>query len=59
MPPKFSKRSDHAGPLTQAQGHMNPGANILADLKLITESLADPKKTRRWKGMFKDHYSVS
>ncbi|CAI7575337.1 unnamed protein product [Penicillium palitans] len=60
MPPKFSnKRSDHAGLLTQAQSHMTPGANILADLKLITESFEDSKKTRRWKGMFKDHYSVS
>ena len=28
-------------------------------LKVITESLENPKKTRRWKGMFKDHYSVS
>lgn len=60
MPPKFSnKRSDHAGLLTQAQSHRTPGANILADLKVITESLEDPKKTRRWKGVFKDHYSVS
>lgn len=60
IPPKFSnKRSDHAGLLTQAQSHMTPGANILADLKVITESLADQKKIRRWKGVFKDHYSVS
>lgn len=60
IPPKFSnERSDHAGLLTQAQSHMTPGANILADLKVITENLADPKKTRRWKGVFKDHYSAS
>lgn len=60
MSPKFSnKRSDHTGLLTQAQSHTIPGANILADLKVITESLENPKKTRRWKGMFKDHYSVS
>ncbi|OQD93321.1 hypothetical protein PENSOL_c033G08765 [Penicillium solitum] len=59
MPPKVSKRADHAGLLTQARSQMTPGANILADLKVITENFEDPKKTRRWTGMFKDHYSVS
>lgn len=60
MPSKVSnKRSDHAGILTQAQSHMTPGANILADARVIAEGRDDRSKIRRLKGIFRDHYSVS
>ncbi|KAJ5511420.1 hypothetical protein N7453_003523 [Penicillium expansum] len=55
----LNKWSDHAGLFIQATSHLTPGANILADVKVIARSGEDRKKIRRWKGVFKDHYSVS
>lgn len=53
-----NKRSNHSGLLTQSQNRVAQGANILADIKVIADSRDDRKKIRRWKGIFRDHYSV-
>ncbi|KAJ6186770.1 hypothetical protein N7519_008071 [Penicillium mononematosum] len=53
-----NKRSNHSGLLTQAQNRVAQGANILADIKVIADSRDDRKKIRRWKGIFRDHYSL-